>query len=409
VNPALSALPFAFALAAPLFAQSPAGADGVTVLRGARILPVGAAPIDGGMLIIAGGKVQAVGKGLSVPEGARVIDLAGGVITPGLVDAAAQLLISARDLNEQGEEVTPAVKIVDAIDPADQRLRRARRAGVTTVHLAPGNRNVIGGLGAVLKTHGEWPQMLLREDASLRLTLGTEPSQGNRGPRGGASPSIYNRRPNTRMGVIFTARKAFYDAKAYADRTLLGTAEPNAALDVLVRALQKKLTVVTTARAEQDIRTALRLADEFGYLTVLDEVVEAHRVVQLLAESKVSVLVGAPSQMRVAGSGAQDGGEPRWSTVLELDAAGVPYAICTGTNQGSLELVHEALFSVRNGLSPERALQAVTLTPATILGVGDRVGSLAPGKDADFVVWTGDPFDPTTTAAAVYVDGKEIG
>jgi imidazolonepropionase-like amidohydrolase len=211
------------------------------------------------------------------------------------------------------------------------------------------------------------------------------------------------------MGTVWEVRRAFAAAQRHRDQRTEAVdpaAEP--ALDVLVEVLDRKLDVHTTARAEQDIRTALRLADEFGYQTVLEEVTEAYRCIDVLAASKVSCLVGAPSAEAVLGGGARDRAEPRWHTPALLAQAGVRFAIQTGSNLGSKALIHEALFAVRNGLGRDTALQAITAIPAEILGVADRLGSLASGKDADLVVWSGDPFSPTTVPVAVYVSGAEV-
>jgi len=389
-------------------AASMAAQDQVTVFRGARIWPGGAEPIDNGVLIVARGRVQSVGgPSTPIPDGAVVQDVSGRQITPGLIDAAWCHGAGANDGNEQGDEVTPQMKILDALDPQDRAFARARAAGVTTVQITPGNRNVIGGLGAVVKTFGETPQaMLLKDESCLRIAMGAEPSMGNRAIRGGNVDSIYYRRPTTRMGVVWEVRKAMYDAKEYMERTIQnGAPPPDPGKEVLVRVLKQQLTVCTTARSEQDIRTALRLAEEFGYHTVIDEAQEAHLVADELAAAKVWVMIGAPSADRIAGTGAADGAAPRWSTLGMLAHRGVPFVVTTGSNLAALELVREASFAVRFGLSPRDALDAITVRPASLLAVDGRVGRLAPGLDADFVLWSADPFDPTAVALTTYLNG----
>ncbi|MEM7204541.1 MAG: amidohydrolase family protein [Planctomycetota bacterium] len=383
--------------------------DDAVALRGATVHPVAGPPIEGGVVIFAGGKIQAIGDGQTpLPAGATVIDCEGAVITPGLVDAATALGVSSRDANEQGDEVTPHLHIVDVIDPAAPAFRRARRAGVTTAQVSPGNRNAVGGLGAVVKTRGDTvADMLVRDETCLRVTLGSEPSAGNRPIRFGTPATIYYRRPNTRMGVVWAIRKAFYDAMAYRDRkTVPEEGEPaasDAGMEVLLQALERKLQVRTTARAEQDIRTALRLAAEFGYETVVEEATEAWRVADDLAAAQARVVFAAPSA-----DSSTDGAKPRWHSLNALAAADVPFAIATGSNKAALDLIHEVTFAVRNGLDRDAALASVTLEPARILGVAERVGSLEAGKDADLVVWSGDPFDPSSRPTRVYIDGKEV-
>jgi imidazolonepropionase-like amidohydrolase len=398
----------AFASALLLAAALPCQ-NQVVVFQGARILPGGGPAIDDGVLVVTGGKVTAVGgKGTAVPSGAEVRDVSGRTITPGLIDAGAQIGAAALDRNEQGDEVTPSVHVLDAFDPADKALRRARQGGVTALHLTPGNKNVIGGLSAVVKTWGENPAaMLLKDETGMRLTMGSEPSQNNRAIRGGNIDSMYYRRPTTRMGVVWTARKAFYDAKAYQE-TLASNPKADPGMQVLNRVLKGELLVFTTARAEQDIRTALRLMDEFGYKTAIEEAQEAWRVVDELVAAKVWVLVGAPSADRVLGSGAGDVADPRFHTLRLLHERGVPFVITTGSNAQALDLVREATVAVRHGLPALAALDAVTIQPARLLSVQDRIGSLSAGKDADFVVWSSNPFDPTARAEAVYVNGTRV-
>lgn len=385
--------------------------DQVLVLRGARVLTAAEQDFDNGTVVLHRGKIIAVGDhNVAFPGGARVIDCGGCWITPGLIDTGATLGVRDNDLNEQGDEVTPQVSILDAVSPDDEAFARVLANGVTAVRVMPSNRNVIGGLGAVLKTHGDLvADMLVLDRVGLRMAMGSEPSAGNRAIRGGVPMGLFVRRPTTRMGVVWEVRRAFSAAQKYRDqRSVAADQPPNPALDVLVEALDGKLEVHTTARAEQDIRTALRLAAEFGYKPVLEEVTEAYRCIDVLAASKVSCLVGSPSAEAVLGDGARDGAEPLWHTPALLAQAGVRFAIQTGANLGAKSLIQEAMFAVRNGLGRDAALRAITSTPARILGVDGRLGSLAPGKDADVVVWSGDPFEATTLARTIFVSGEEV-
>jgi len=400
-------LPLILAFAA--LAPATTGQETITVLKGAKVYPVSRPAIEDGVVVLAGGVIQVVGdRDTSIPQNANVIDCTGLVITPGLIDAATTLGVSSTDANEQSDEVTPHMHIVDAIDPADKAFGRALHGGVTTVQVSPGGRNVIGGLGAVLKTHGDTvADMLMRDEASLTVTMGSEPSSGNRAIRGGTPTGLYYRRPTTRMGVVWELRKAMYDAQAYREEKTLGDSEAppveDPGMEVLLRALDKKLQVRTSAMAEQDIRTALRLAEEFGYDTVLEEVTEAYQVADALAEAKVKVIFGAPSA-----EVGRDGARPKMHTLNLLAERSVPFAIASGRLVGTEDLAREAMFAMRHGLDRARALASVTIIPAEILGVSDRVGSLAAGKDADLVLWTGEPFGALTTAEAVYVRGEKV-
>jgi imidazolonepropionase-like amidohydrolase len=399
-------LSLAFASAA--FAQ-----QDVTAYTNATILPGGKPALRKATLVVAGGKVAAIGSSadITVPEGAAVVDCNGKTITPGLIDASFVAGLSGQDANEQSEEVTPHLRILDSLDPEDPMFRRARRDGVTTAHVMPGTQNVIGGLGCVIKTFGDDPDaMLVKQDASMRIVMGAEPSARNRAIRGGRVNSIYYRRPTTRMGVVWAVRSAFFDAQEAMNKTQGAPDQgpPSPGIEVLTRVLQGKLTAVTTARSEQDVRTALRIADEFGYQTVIDEAQDAYMVADELAAKKAVVMLGAPSATAVGGSGARDGAAPRSGTVRTLAEKGVKFVITTGTNTQHLPLIREAMFAARNGLGPQQALDAITIEPARLLGIDDRIGSLANGKDADFVIWSQHPLDPAAVAESVHIDGKPV-
>ncbi len=388
------------------------GQHDVTVYRGATVWPGDGPPIPRAVLIVAQGKVQAIGaESTAAPDGAEIKDVSGHTIKPGLIDAAWTGGIAGSDANEQSSVVTPALHVLDNLDPQDPSFARARSGGVTTVHLMPGTHNVIGGMSSVLKTWATDPAaMVVRDEAALRIVLGAEPSLGNMPIGGGEADSMYYRRPTTRMGVIWAIRRSFYDAQEHLAESLdrrQATTSDQRGLDVLARVLQGKLPVVTTARSEQDLRTALRLAAEFGYTPILDEAQDAYLVADELKQARVWVTVGAPSADRVAGTASMDGAEPRFGTVAALQRAAVPFVIATGTNPLALDLMREAMFARRFGRSAEQALAAVTAQPARMLGIDDRTGNLAAGKDADFVVWSVDPFDPASLPLTVVVDGHE--
>jgi imidazolonepropionase-like amidohydrolase len=390
-------------------APSPGTGDRPLVLHGARIIPVVGEPIASGTIVIARGRIVSISDTPFSGENvdADVVDASGKWITPGLVDANTSLGLSENDLNEQGDEVTPHVSVLDAIDPADPAFARVRRGGVTTVQINPGNRNVFGGRGAVVKTAGATlDRMVVKDESGVRLTFGREPARGNTTFPGAG---MTFRRPTTRMGMIWEARKAFYDAAEY--RETASDGEPrqrDRALETLVRALDGELVVHSTARAEQDLRSALRLAEEFGYSTLIEEGTEAWRVLDELKAADSRVLFSSPSAEQLTGGGSGDGAEPRWSTLALLAEAGVPFAICTGADPTDLGLAQEATFAVRNGLDRATALAAITIEPARILGIEDRVGSLATGRDADVVIWSGDPFSPTSRVEAVYIEGRLV-
>lgn len=399
----------AFVLCVASVGGSLVAQEGPIVLRGATIYPVGSAPIENGTVVIEAGRITAIGGDQTpAPTDARVITCeVDWVITPGLIDAGTSLSVSDKNSNEQAAEVTPHMRVLDAVEAGHRAFERARGSGVTAVQINPGNANVIGGLGAIVKTWGSTTEEMLIKDASaLRVTLGTEPGRGN--SRSGTTHNIYYRRPSTRMGAIWEVRRAFYDAMSYRDRKSIpdddGPPPVDPGKEVLLQVLDGNLTVHTTARADEDIRTALRIADEFGYKTVIQGGIETWAVIDEVVDAQATVIFAPPSL-----NGANpDGAQGRFHTLNMMAERGVPFAIQTDSSLGERSLAHEAMVAMRNGLSFDKALTAVTLVPAQVLGIDDIVGTLEAGKNADLVVWSGAPFDPTSTALMVFIDGRQV-
>lgn len=373
----------------------------VTAYKAARIITGAGTQIADGVLLVENGKITAVGAGLKIPDGAKVVDLGSATVIPGLVDANLVLWLDGPE-NEEAREVTPDFRVTDGLNPKARDLQRAVQTGVTTAFVAPGNRNVIGGLAAVLKTSGPaLKDMIVRDEAALKATVGSGPSSGNYPPRGMPPMDFYARRPTTRMGVTWEFRRAFIDAAKYASER---PAKPDPAREVLARALDRKLPVRIAASRAFDIESALRLADEFKLAVTFEEAEESYRYVDELAKRKTPVALRPTFQSgRVW---ASDGSELRYGTFAALAKAGVPTALLTGGSGEDESLLAMAAFAVRYGATREQALRAITLTPAEMLGVADRVGTLEKGKDADFAVLTGDPLDLTSRVERVVVNGR---
>ncbi len=359
------------------------------LLRGGRVLVGDGREIEEGSVLVSGGKIRAVGKDVEAPPGARVIEMRGKTVTPGLIDAGSAI---GGQRNEDGSEVTPDVRILDSVEPDGRELRRARQSGVTCLFVGPGNRNVIGGLGSVIKTSGKTrAELAVRENASLKAAMGSGPSAGNFPPRG-TQATFFARRPTTRMGVVWEFRNAFFDARRAGSGTLAS-------------ALAGKLQVRISASRATDIEEALRLAEEFKLSIILDEAQEGWKVAALIAARKVPVLLRPTLAPTVSG----DGAEPRLDSFSFLAKAGVRVALLAAVDGDPESLLTGAALAVKHGCSRSDALRAVTLGPAEILGVADRVGSLEPGKDADLVVFSGDPLDATSRIEFVFVGGRRVG
>ncbi|HEX6881886.1 MAG TPA: amidohydrolase family protein [Planctomycetota bacterium] len=389
-------------LIAPLLAALPPGDDDWTI-QAATVHTVSGAPIENGFVRVQGGKIAAVGKG----GGGATLECA--AVTPGLIDLA--LGIDTGPLSvEQSSETAARLSASDGLDLFSYRWERALRSGITTALAQPADYDVIGGLGLVLKTGGA-PTLaarLVKPEACLRGAIGAQPSNGNAIPRFQEPQTFYFRRPTTRMGVEWVFRKAFHD-------TLQGQGEddPATAADhaVLRRVLAGELPLVVQAKATQDVRTAIYLKEEFGIpRLVLDHAIEAWREPELLKRSGVAVILPP-----FTADGRHADGFVNDSYFLPLDAArklhewGVPFALSAHEGAGAgARLADQAAAAQRGGLPLAAALEAVTLTPARLLGVEARVGSLEAGKDADLVLWNGPPLQPTSRIIGVLLQGRLV-
>jgi len=388
-----------------LLAQKDASPPIIAILVG-QVHPVAGPVIENGVVLIQDGKVLAVGKDLPVPEGAILFEDRSGVVTPGLVDADAAIGIGGSDLNEQSREVMPHFRIMDALDTRNPRFRRSLRAGITTAYVSPGSRGVISGLGAVVKTHGgPLSRTLVKPDAGLRAVMGYEPSMGNRATRGAPTTNMFARRPTTRMGVVWLFREAFY---RYKDRDR-GEIAPD--LAVVKQVAEGKIPLRVHARAATDILTALRLAaefDDFDLNLVVEEGTEAYKVADALARSRASVVLGPFYFSPRTTMERREGYDFALDCAAVLHRAGIPFAFRTGGESDPSTFRTGAGMSVRNGLDPAAAIRALTVNGARILGVEDRLGTLEAGKDADLVVFDGDPLSPATAVKAVMVNGSWV-
>ncbi|HEX7901333.1 MAG TPA: amidohydrolase family protein [Planctomycetota bacterium] len=358
-----------------------------TLLKDARVVTGLGPELEKASVLVERGKITRVAASIEAPANARVVDLAGKVLMPGLVDAGSRL---AEAQNEEGREVTPALSALDAFEPGAPVLRRAALGGLTTAYLGPGNRNVVGGVGAVVKTGGPDRFRPLRERADLKAALGAEPSAGNYPPRGGPA-TFFARRPTTRMGVVWEFRKAFVDARegrcAGAEAEILGAA------------LAGKLTVRVAAAAATDLETALALAADFGLALVVEDGREAWKRADVLAARKVPVVLRSTLDLDPAGVDA------RPDALARLRAAGVDTALASPGGDAE-SLLAAAAFAVKHGASRADAFRAITSAPARILGVADRVGAIEDGRDADLAVYSGDPLDARSAVERVMVGGR---
>lgn len=373
----------------------------------ATVIPVEGEEFEG-TILLENGRIAALGTDVAVPDDATVLDVDGAQVTPGLVDAHVHLGVhpegdgnAASDTNEMTNPNTAGVRTVDAIDPFDEGFDLALAGGVTTVNVNPGSGNPIGGQATTLHTHGRIvDHMVLREPAGVKSALGENPKR------------VYGEKkvtPSTRLGTAKIIRDAFVAAQNYqrrhADPDNDKRHDVDLTMEALGKVLRREMPWRQHAHRADDIVTALRLQAEFGYDLVIDHGTEAHVVADLLAERGVPVLIGplftTKSKMELRGRSIANPGK--------LASAGVEISIITDHPVIPISfLVHQASLAVREGLDRETALRAITINPAKVLGVADEVGSLAVGKRADIVVWSGDWMDPMARPRTVLIDGRVV-
>ena len=369
--------------------------------------------IPDGFVVFEGKTITAVGPMEALPAGysGPVLDAAGGHILPGLVDAHCHLGLwgdglgfEADDGNESTDPCTPHLRGLDGVNPLDRCFQEARQGGVTTVLTGPGSANPIAGQFLALKTTGRWvDEMVVKAPAAMKFALGENPK------------SVYNERketPITRMATAALIRENLSKAQEYQAKQAKAQDDPDTdppdfdpKLEALLPVLRGILPAHFHAHRADDIATAVRISREFGLNFAIVHGTEGYKVAPLLASAGVPVITGPCLTDR---SKPELVGQTLDNPVL-LAQAGVKVAICT--DHPVIPIQHLpicAAMAVRAGMDPEDALAAVTRNPAEIAGLGDRLGVLAPGRDADIVVTQGHPLDWTCRLTAVFIDGAQV-
>ncbi len=371
-------------------------------MENAHIVPVTGEPFDGA-LVVTEGKITKLGPTAKAPRDHERIDAAGAWLLPGFVDAHVHLGVheqgegwAGADFNETTDPVTAAVRAIDAINPMDIGFDDALAHGVTTVNVNPGSANPIGGLTVAMKTHGAIvDDMVLRAPSGLKAALGENPKR------------VYGEQkktPSTRLGTAFTIRKAFSEAREWAAKDSKDRAA-DLVSEALAKVLAREIPWRQHCHRADDIATAIRIADEFGYELVLDHGTEAHKLADRIAERGIPVLYGP---MMVSRSKVEvRERSPKAPGILAK--AGVKVSIITDHPVVPIDfLVNQAALAAKEGMDPQEALRAITINPAEVLGVADRIGSLEQGKDADLVLWEGDPLDTRNRALRTWIEGREV-
>jgi imidazolonepropionase-like amidohydrolase len=393
----------------------PVGSEpiGPVAIVGGRVVPIAAEPVDGGTVLIEDGKITAVGADVAVPAGARVIDAAGSWVLPGFIEAHGHVGVheeaegwAGSDTNELTEPVTAQVRALDAINPADLGFRDAISGGVLAVNVNPGSGNPIGGQTVALRCWGRTvDEMVLRQPSGMKSALGENPKR------------VYGEQrktPSTRLGTAAVIRGALVDAANYLQRIESEQRKPederkpvdrNLKHEALGKVLRREIPWRQHCHRADDIATAIRIADEFGYDLVIDHGTEAYLLADIIAARGIPVIIGplltSRSKVELRNRSIANPGR--------LARAGVTIAITTDHPVVPINfLAHQAALSVKEGLDRQAALRALTINPARIVGIDDRLGSIEAGKDADLVIWSGDPLDVLSRVERALVAGVQV-
>lgn len=387
--------------AADLYAQEQAKA-----FVGAEIITATGENFEDGVLMVRHGIIQAVGdrEEVNIPSGTEQIDVSGNVIMPGLVDPHSH--IGSGDGGDRSAALHPEVRIMDTIDPRSDTIKRALAGGITTANVMPGSGHLMSGQTVYLKLKpaNTIEEMLFYVDEDNDIYGGLKMANGTNSLR---EPPF----PGTRAKSAAMVRNLYVKAQEYKEKVDAAEGDPDEMpsrdlqMETLVEVLEGKRIVHNHTHRHDDILTAIRLADEFGYRMVLHHVTEAWKVADEIAES------GYPASIIVLDSpgGKLEAEHLNYKTGRILEEAGADFGYHTDDSVTDSRLfLRSAAFGMREGMSREKAVESLTIANARMMDMDDRVGSLDTGKDADFIILSGDPFSVYTKVKETWIDGVKV-
>ena len=380
--------------------------DNPVAFTGATIYPVSAEMIENGVLVVQNGKIIAVGgPNTQIPGNAERVDASGKVIIPGIVDTHSH--IGRGDGGDASSATHPDVRIVDAIDARSDTFKKARTGGITTVNVMPGSGHLLSGQTAYLKLRNAETiyDLLIEKDIQNGIIGGIKMANGTNPIR---SASAF---PGTRARSAAMARNLFIKAQEYQkklkaagdDESKLPTRDLQ--MEALVEVLEGRRVVHFHTHRHDDILTAIRLKEEFGFRVVLHHVSEAALVADELAKADI------PSSIIVLDSpgGKLEAMNLVYDNAAALEKAGAEFGFHTDDGITDSRLFMRGVaYAIRAGMSREKGLEALTLAGAKMLDLDHRVGSLDVGKDADFVLLNGDPFSVYTFVQQTWIEGQKV-
>jgi imidazolonepropionase-like amidohydrolase len=387
----------------PLFGQTRA-----TAFVGARIIPITGQPIEDGVLLIQNGKITAVGDARTVrlSSDVQVIDVKGKVIMPGLIDTHSH--IGEGSGADGSSPIQPDVRLLDGLNPRSSSLQRAQAGGITTVNVMPGSGHLDSGQTLYLKLRDDARTVddLLIFDKDGKYMGGIKFANGTNPLRSTAGAF-----PSTRARSAAHVREQFLKARDYQEKIKAAGSDRSKmpardlAMEALVEVLERKRTVHFHTHRHDDIMTVLRLQKEFGFKLVLQHVSEAWKVADEIAAAKVPasiILIDSPG-------GKLETADIKYENGAALERAGALVGFHTDDYITDSRLfLRSAALSVRAGMSREKALYGMTMAGAIMLDLQDRIGSLEAGKDADFIILSGDPLSVYTHVLETWVEGKKV-
>ena len=367
-------------------------------------------------------KIYSVGSNdLDLPQDATIIDAQGKFLVPGFIDPHCHQGLfdgssgwAGSDGNEMTDPITPHVRGIDAFNPEEPSLKEVLHGGVTCINTGPGSGNVISGQTLILKPVGAHivDEMIVKAPAALKVALGENPKR--------VHGQQNKRMPMTRMGVAALLRNAFIDAQNYIeawkaydrklekaerdDKPLPAPPKRNLKLDILSKVLRKDIPIHAHCHRSDDIITIIRIAEEFNLQLVLIHATDSADIAEFIASRKIPAIYG-PTLFWVSKPETK---RRSFHTVEKLVKAGVKVALQTDSLTPMNFFPLLPMFVKKAGLSEAEALRCVTINPAEILGIDDKVGSLEAGKDADIVIWSGHPFDFYSEVEEIFINGKKI-
>ena len=382
------------------------------IIRNAKLLTMEETDYENGYIRVKDGVIESLCDMKDCPEDPETIDACGGLILPGFIDAHSHLGMwedslgfEGDDGNEDTEPVTPQLRAIDAVNPMDKCFREAAEAGVTTVLTGPGSANPIAGVWCAVKTRGcRIDNMVLDDAAGMKFALGENPKSVYHGK---------NQAPVTRMATAALIREQLAKAQRYLNDKRL--AEQNSEdydepeydikCEALLPVLSREMKAIFHAHRADDIFTAVRIAKEFNLDYILVHCTEGYRIAELLKEENAKVITGPflcdRSKPELSGL------SPR--NPAALWEAGVENAVCTDHPVTPIQYLPLcAAIAEAEGLSYRHALEAITIVPAKLFGLDDRIGSLKPGKHADLLLFDSDPLGVCARPKLVLIDGKKV-